>query len=58
MLILESTFGDFRPELKIKLLIQLLESIVTNVKETVKVRDKSSLSKRYIERGKTVETFA
>ena len=58
MLILESTFGDFRPELKIKLLVQLLESIVTNVKETVKVRDKSSLSKQYIERGKTVETFA
>ncbi len=58
MLILESTFGDFRPELKIKLLVQLLESIVTNVKETVKVRDKSNLSKQYIERGKTVETFA
>ena len=58
MLILESSFGDFRPELKIKLLVQLLESIVTNVKETVKVRDKSNLSKQYIERGKTVETFA
>jgi len=58
LLILESTFGDFRPELKIKLLVQLLESIVTNVKETVKVRDKSNLSKQYIERGKTVETFA
>lgn len=58
MLILESSFGDFRPELKIKLLVQLLETIVTNVKETVKVRDKSNLSKQYIERGKTVETFA
>ena len=58
MLILESSFGDFRPELKIKLLVQLLESIVTNVKETVKVRDKSNLSKQYIERGKTAETFA